>query len=359
MTSIHDYQNNIQGVAPSSNTGAVTPNGEKSYIIDYLTMVFDAPALPFPMLVEKVTGYPLTVFDRKPGGFLHYSTHYQYLNIHIALDGINEHAFGGDTGNSVAFSFSGDGCRLLESRFPENFGWVEYLQDMISNGGRATRIDVARDDKHVVPFTLETIHKYYVEHAYTSRRRTFSFTDSVKNGRRGATFYAGSRQSNYMLRIYDKAAEQGVDFPWVRTEVEFRHEVAENIMQMISQNYSLHDLFKQACENSITFRDLSGLSHKDREPVAQWWADFLGSFTRITFSITKKVTSIYGTFKAIVKQYSSYFAALSDRLGADSVALLLDAISQNGRLKMDKHLSRLRSFDSDVILSDFLQIAVE
>jgi hypothetical protein len=44
--------------------------------------------------------------------------------------------------------------------------------------------------------------------------------------RDGVTVYLGSRQGERFLRVYDKAAEQGADYPWTRIELELKGDQA-------------------------------------------------------------------------------------------------------------------------------------
>jgi len=50
------------------------------------------------------------------------------------------------------------------------------------------------------------------------------------------TLYVGSRSSERQLRIYDKAKQMGVDGPWIRVEIQLRHERALNIAKAALQD---------------------------------------------------------------------------------------------------------------------------
>ena len=112
----------------------------------------------------------------------------------------------------------------------DNKGTVlAYMRD---NGWRTSRVDVAFD-LHDDCATPQAVFEAYVEHIPTEKRGCYSFWNGAG---RGDTFYLGSRQSDTMMRIYDKAAEQGKEGVWVRWEVEIKgKQCKENGWTLIEQ----------------------------------------------------------------------------------------------------------------------------
>ncbi len=79
-----------------------------------------------------------------------------------------------------------------------------------------TRMDIAIDI-YDGGFSIEGIAEAYKK-GHVGRKRVTTFID----GATGGTFYVGSRQSEKMLRIYDKAGEQGQEGDRKRLEMEFK-----------------------------------------------------------------------------------------------------------------------------------------
>lgn len=87
-------------------------------------------------------------------------------------------------------------------------------------GLNVTRVDVAIDVKGAgvtVPQFAEAYRK-----GHTGRK----YVNSYVEGTTGSTFYIGSRTSEKMVRIYDKAAESGKEGDWIRFELECKGDSA-------------------------------------------------------------------------------------------------------------------------------------
>lgn len=57
-----------------------------------------------------------------------------------------------------------------------------------------------------------------------------------RNGERtGETLYVGSRSSDKFLRVYDKAAQMGLDGDWIRVELELKGDAAKNALLSMVQ----------------------------------------------------------------------------------------------------------------------------
>lgn len=86
----------------------------------------------------------------------------------------------------------------------------------LDHGWHVTRIDIALD------FFNTGIKPDFVHHLYSMYHPRAPRNTSLIVGAHGSTFYLGSRQSEAMLRIYDKGAEQKVDKDWLRVEAEYK-----------------------------------------------------------------------------------------------------------------------------------------
>lgn len=96
---------------------------------------------------------------------------------------------------------------------------------------RITRCDLKIDliDGGVSP---NQFRKEYEAQYGDDTPRQFSFVKS----RNGDTVYLGSRSSERMMRVYDKAAEQGVRADWLRVEMEFKEGEAHRAFETYLNN---------------------------------------------------------------------------------------------------------------------------
>lgn len=102
-------------------------------------------------------------------------------------------------------------------------------------GIKFSRIDLAIDiiDGRANPWDICTAFK---EKRLTTKARAYSVVHSADaKGCTGLTVYLGSRTSQIFLRAYDKAREQGADFPWTRVEVECKGDFARGVFEALCQ----------------------------------------------------------------------------------------------------------------------------
>lgn len=108
------------------------------------------------------------------------------------------------------------------------YGWQEILQTSNRLHGRVTRIDIAYD---VLDQYIDIMGLY--NEVKAGRCITTSKKYSYIEGNSGQTLYIGSRQSERMLRIYDKAAETGSPGHWTRFELEVKGARARQMAHFI------------------------------------------------------------------------------------------------------------------------------
>jgi len=121
----------------------------------------------------------------------------------------------------VHLAFTG---RALRSLSEGGIEAASMLSWMLEQGAKITRLDLAIDafDLDIDPMLLAQAPRV-PDAPGTARKWSF-----VKGHDDGCTAYIGSRKSEKFLRIYDKAAEQGLkDRKWVRFELEFKSDAAK------------------------------------------------------------------------------------------------------------------------------------
>lgn len=100
------------------------------------------------------------------------------------------------------------------------------MERAYEQGWHCTRIDIAADLRD----TGVTVQDIYYAHSkeQPKERKKKTFITSA----RGDTFTLGSRQSNKYLRVYDKAAEQGLSEDWIRVELEYKGDTAPTALKL-------------------------------------------------------------------------------------------------------------------------------
>ena len=131
-------------------------------------------------------------------------------------------------------------------------------------------------------------------------------------GSPGNTIYFGSSSSSTLCRMYDKAAEQGVEGHWVRVEFQFRRKNAGSaIEKVVNEGESgILGLFR----SYIDFKAGDpGDSNVTRQPTAPWWLQFLRSAEKSGLGLP--------AVKRTIEEIRDWFR----RSIAPSLALLIEA----------------------------------
>jgi len=122
-----------------------------------------------------------------------------------------------------------------------------------------TRLDLAVDDKEG---TLDIDRIYKMSGTRYDRKGQEnpnckwwgSFkTVTRTQGDNGTTIYFGSEASKVRIRIYDKAAEQGIEGHWIRTEVVLRDEKSRDAIGHILETGEAGKVFASILRSSLLF----------------------------------------------------------------------------------------------------------
>lgn len=119
---------------------------------------------------------------------------------------------------------SGAACRAWGSG-------LELLRIGYKQGWRATRVDVAWD-------VLGSAASIGQLHAQVSAAPEFvpKYKTQYISSRSGETLTIGGRSSEKYVRVYDKAAEQGVKGDWIRVEVEVKGDYLRTNLDAIAED---------------------------------------------------------------------------------------------------------------------------
>jgi phage replication initiation protein len=141
----------------------------------------------------------------------------------------------------------------------------------------------------------------------------------------GASVYFGKRTSETYIRFYDKAAQQGVEGHWVRCEVEFKRERA-TLMATAIAGGELGRSVRQVLAGTLNFVVPSKDKDRDRWPVCDWWASFLGEVEKLRLSAGEKVRSIERAKEWVSRQVAPTLAMLTVAEGG-AVEWLMEVIA--------------------------------
>lgn len=236
------------------------------------------------------------------------------------------------------FSYEAVGCKLLYSpdrqdvhvqltgRGCDAFDCLSLPED-----ARVTRLDIAFDS-YDGAYTPSDIWGCIQQRKYAGKSRTITGYMGLAGKDEGCTLYIGSKASDARLRIYDKAAEQGIakdkriDFSdWTRYELQLRNGIAQASYNQIVQHSGLpaiapmsalsmtfipilETMFMICDEEQISRSDVKN-HHYTRTPSAAW-SKMFKSFNHKRPKVTRKSPTLNNLSKYVMGAAAS-FKALS------------------------------------------------
>ena len=266
--------------------------------------------------VSSLFSIGLDNFEDLPKGGLGYKKQKFFNNIRLYYDG--------NVGMGIHVVVSGQGCRYLESQGKNLFDLLDYLYSL--ENINLSRLDIALDtDINILSKVLKSIEKGL----YSSKSRNIKVISSLSDSKLQAdTLYIGSRSSLLMVRIYNKALEQGVDVPWFRVEIVLKKERFEMIVPFLRQNIS--HTFAGVLTNY--FRPLQCLNgQKCRSPTANYWVKFLGEIEKISLYSNPQCKTIEDKYAWLVNQVEPTIALLSSAFEGNE---WLNAVVSNGKKRL-------------------------
>lgn len=195
----------------------------------------------------------------------------------------------------VLVEMSGQGCRTFETFAQENFSadgcccnaadWGLIFSDILHDDDFVvTRLDLAFDDHNGLIPMKRLIHDFRHEN-FVSRFKSKSCKLEMSPNDEDATVYFGSRQSELLFRIYDKAAERGyTDQHWVRFEIQLRRDMAYNMIdKIVKAEYAVGSVFAGVVENYLRIvKPSKDDSNKRRWDTAPYWRKLVGEALRLS-----------------------------------------------------------------------------
>lgn len=231
------------------------------------------------------------------------------MGIHVVISGsaipnLLEHFKASITSGTP---FSSDAVLLSDF---DNSIMVEFLQQ-VRRFGWLTRLDLAVDDLGAQYFTLDDVKGFLDRQEVVSKFRVYKDVQesTFTNEKTGHTIYFGSRQSEVMLRVYDKQLEQNqkaadgeeLQEPWVRWEFELKNERANIAADFLIQRKELGEVIMEVLNNYVRLivPDDSNRSRCSAHPL---WEKFVGMVGKLRLYVASVEKTITDKKKWLIKQ---------------------------------------------------------
>ena len=251
-------------------------------LVDWLT--FSVKERDPAKVIREYLGLDPKLFQDVGYGLLGYSTVLWFSDICVCCEPRENEYF---KNMGVCVSMSGNGCRSFETMSKlgrskaedqqegASQAFLELFQLLASDAeANVSRIDIACDDREGVLDMEEIIDKVQ-SNALNSRMTKRSVVVSYDGTQRGgSTVYIGAPSSDFRVRIYDKALEEGIDGPWVRVELVMRHKNANAFVEQLLDSASVGKLAAQVINDKFSFIELDD-SNISRCTVCGWWLKFV------------------------------------------------------------------------------------
>ncbi len=237
------------------------------------------------MTVYRLKGYPVSVMADGT----------ECMGIHVVITGsairdVMEHY---QETLMTETPFGGEAVELSDFG---NTIMTEFLRD-VQRIGWFTRLDLAIDDRGCRYFTLDDVRRFLDRQEVVSKFRTFRDVceSTLSLEPVGRTIYLGSRQSEVMLRVYDKMLERNRKIedekerllePWVRWELELKNQRANIAADMLVKSKSLGEVVTGILNNyvRIIIPDDSNRSRCSLHPL---WAEFVETIKKLRLYVEK------------------------------------------------------------------------
>lgn len=193
----------------------------------------------------------------------------------------------------------------------DNSVMVEFLQQ-VKYYGWFTRLDLAVDDFGAEYFSVEDVRGYLDRQEVVSKFRSFrdTFESTLVGEPTGHTLYLGSRQSEVMLRVYDKQLEQNkkaekeedmIREAWVRWELELKNDRANMAVDLLIQRKELGEIVMGILSNYVKIVVLDD-SNRSRCSVLPLWEKFIDAVGKLRLFVQQSAKTLKEKKSWLVRQ---------------------------------------------------------
>lgn len=183
--------------------------------------------------------------------------------------------FNGRDDMGVWVEMSGQGCRNFEDLSTLSDKWDTLFLFIQEHNLHITRLDVAFDD-HTGILDIKRVASDTEAERFVSRSNRWQVVRSSE----GTSVQIGSPKSKVLIRIYDKAAERGIENQhWVRVELQLRDSRAEEFSKLVMP---IGEAFAGVLLNYLRFVEPDPTdTNKSRWQMTDYWAELVGDVSRI------------------------------------------------------------------------------
>ena len=184
---------------------------------------------------------------------------------------------------------------ILSGNAIKAYNKINSITDLINRvkkfeTAKFKRIDLTLDV--VNANMLDFIKNSILEEKYKTRYKKYTIIQefSTKTAEKTAeTVYFGSRKSENMIRIYDKAAEQKIEADICRIEIELKKNSAHKVAQDINKEEDLQTLINGILKNNLNFLQEKRKKNTARNHISEKWKTAINyDSTAIYRSATEK-----------------------------------------------------------------------
>lgn len=250
--------------------------------------------------MHRLTGFPITIL----------SDGNENMGIHVVISGSALPDLLAHFKNSITYDIPFEKNVTCLSDF-NNSIMIEFLQQVKSIGW-LTRFDLAVDDRGSLYFSVSDVCDFLQRQEVVSKFRTYRnvYESTFTGDSTGHTVYFGSRQSEVMLRIYDKQLEQNnkaasyeemITTPWVRWELELKNERANIAADFLIKRKQIGEIVMEVLNNYVRFiiPDDSNRSRCSSHPL---WEKFVGMVGKLRLYVASVQKSIDDKKRWLIRQ---------------------------------------------------------
>ena len=216
--------------------------------------------------------------------------------------------------------------------------------------GHVARIDFAMDDRSGL-FSPQTIVDAWDSGAVVSRWRAYKELRTAAKGGEllGHTVYMGSRSSDAVVRVYDKALEQKrPGMRWVRLELEAKGKLSHALAAKVLEHGGAAVVGQ--LNRRVRFVEPGTDSNKRRWQPAAWWESFLGDLTAGPGLIIgqEPTCTIEQVGEYLEQQAGPSLWAYLEAHGGD-VSCLTDIARRSGRRAKPRHIAAVQRYQEQTL----------
>lgn len=215
---------------------------------------------------------------------------------------------------------------------------------------KCTRIDIATDDYSKQLEFREICRALDAGEFFGFR--TSRVVRGIGGKRAGWTAYIGSRQSDCMIRIYDKFAESNGRIDCIRYEIEYKDELAQELFLLLigaaTSEESLR-IYKKYWKGKAEFRSRENGKNQDRNPRLAWWDSFVTRVGEAAYLVRpiKVAPDVVQKADWIYRQVAKSLAIIKAALPIEKFGDFLDLVISEGERKCGEY--------ERIMVDDFLR----